>query len=88
MWLKLYKGPGPNDALALAVGPRGSNIYVTGTGSTVGYNAATGTQLWVKPYKGGAPSVAVNPVTSTVYVTGESIGPSRSEDYLTIAYSG
>ena len=94
---------GPSDALSMALSPGGSTVYVTGvsyaTGTnndyaTVAYSAATGAQLWVKRYDGpahnsdGADSVAVSPVTGAVYVTGESMGLSTGEDYLTIGYNG
>ena len=60
--------------------------------ATVGYNAATGAQLWVKRYAGlamggigtQAHSVAVSPDGSTVYVTGES---GNDSVYATVAYT-
>ena len=104
LWAKGYNGPLNNDdeATAVAVSPSGGTVYVTGTSwgkvggpdyATIAYNAATGTQLWVKRYNGAgkgndnANSVAVNPTNGTVYVTGQSFGTSASGlDYVTIAY--
>jgi len=104
LWLRHYTGPGVNsEARSVAVGPGGNKVYVTGvsyaTGkgndyATIAYNAATGAQLWVRRYNGtynnndGAASMAVNPATGAVYVTGESMGRSGSMDYLTIGYHG
>jgi hypothetical protein len=104
LWLRHYIGPGVNsEARGVAVSPGGKRIYVTGvsyaTGkgndyATIAYNAATGAQLWVRRYNGtfnnndGAASVAVDPATGAVYVTGQSMGRSGSADYLTIDYRG
>ena len=38
--------------------------------ATVAYNAATGARRWVRRYPGAAISLAVSPVTGTVFVTG------------------
>jgi DNA-binding beta-propeller fold protein YncE len=104
LWVKRYTGPGSGDdqAYSVAVSPDGTAVFVTGYSSgttagdvdyaTVGYNAATGAQLWVKRYaglsKGGsgtqAYSVAVSPSGTTVYVTGES---GNDSVYATVAYS-
>jgi DNA-binding beta-propeller fold protein YncE len=86
---------------SVAVSPMGGTVYVTGiTGSagttgdgydTIAYNAATGTQQWIKLYHGGPPSgdalgyaIAVSPTSGTVIVTGQS----ASGKYATVAYSG
>jgi outer membrane protein assembly factor BamB len=77
-------------AFALAVGPQGDRVYVTGPVTdqsngpsdyqTVAYDASTGTELWAKRYNGPARSddipraVGVNPNESEVYATGQSIG--------------
>jgi outer membrane protein assembly factor BamB len=77
----------------VAVSPGGKAVFVTGTAgydyATVAYNAASGTQLWVKRYTtaGGANdaySVAVSPAGGTVYVTGAGDGGIA---YTTVAYS-
>ena len=104
LWVKRYTGPGSGDdqAYSVAVSPDGTSVFVTGYSSgttvgavgyaTVGYNAATGAQLWVKQYAGSlsggigtqAYSVAVSPDGSTVYVTGES---GNDSTYATVAYT-
>ncbi|MGH2966070.1 MAG: PQQ-binding-like beta-propeller repeat protein, partial [Solirubrobacterales bacterium] len=64
IWAKRYDGPGHrgDSGFALAVGPGGGRVFVTGrsygsstTGydyATVAYNAATGMRLWVRRYDG------------------------------------
>jgi WD40 repeat protein len=104
LWVKRFTGPGSGDdqAYSVAASPDGTTVFVTGYSSgtaagqvdyaTVGYNAATGAQLWVKLYaglaRGGigtqAHSVAVSPSGSTVYVTGES---GNDSVYATVAYT-
>ena len=104
LWVKRYTGPGSGDdqAYSVAASPDGTTVFVTGYSSgttagqvdyaTVGYNAATGAQLWVKRYAGPATggigtqahSVAVSPDGSTVYVTGES---GNDSTYATVAYT-
>ena len=104
LWQQQYIGPDVNsEARSVAVSPDGTFVYVTGVSyapgalndyATIAYDAATGAQQWVRRYNGpvsnndGASSVAVSPVTGAVYVTGESMGKSGSEDYLTIGYKG
>ncbi|MPZ28217.1 MAG: S8 family serine peptidase [Micromonosporaceae bacterium] len=105
-WAARYAGvaAGPNTALAMDVSPDGSRIFVTGrlwTGvnsdydyTTVGYDAATGDQLWVARY--GEPgstlrwdiaeAVNVSPDGSRVFVTGYSYGSGANADYGTVAY--
>jgi DNA-binding beta-propeller fold protein YncE len=102
-WVKRYVGPGNNtdDATSVAVNPTSGTVYVTGASwggasafdyATITYSAA-GTQQWVKRYNGPgnnsdqATSVAVNPTSGTVYVTGQSAGTSTGADYATIAYT-
>ena len=105
VWVKRYNGPGNSDdsASSVAVSPGGETVFVTGesyggtaSGSnyaTVAYNAATGTQVWVKRYNGpndhpdSASSVAVSPSGGTVFVTGSSYGVTSGSDYATVAYN-
>ena len=60
--------------------------------ATIAYDAATGTQLWVKRYNGPenlgnvANALGVSPDGSRVFVTGESIGSGSDSDYATVAY--
>jgi DNA-binding beta-propeller fold protein YncE len=89
LWAARYgTAAGPSEALAIAVSPDGSAVFVTGFSTsatpnqhddyaTVAYSAATGARLWTARYHGPgfaniARSVAVSPDGSAVYVTGES----------------
>jgi WD40 repeat protein len=105
LWVKRYNGTGnsTDDARSVAVSPDGTAVFVTGSSpgttsaedyATVGYNAATGAQLWVSRYNGPAnsedeaSSVAVSPDGKTVFVTGYSDGTTAGEvDYATVAYN-
>jgi DNA-binding beta-propeller fold protein YncE len=101
LWATRYNGPSdPRDGaggISVAVSPDGSKVFVTGASSkpnsvtgyaTIGYNAATGSQLWATRYN--APgngmsrpsSLAVSPDGSKVFVTGASNG-----DYGTVGYN-
>jgi DNA-binding beta-propeller fold protein YncE len=108
LWVKRYNGPANSgdSAQSVAISPNGRNVFVTGTSTgifypdsnkgadfaTVAYNAATGTQLWVKRYNGpakgydSARSMTVGPASSVVYVTGISTGTSSGTDFATVAY--
>jgi DNA-binding beta-propeller fold protein YncE len=92
-----------DDARSLAVSPDGSKVFVTGCSdgcfgtpsdfATLAYDAASGAQLWAARYNGpansddDAPSLAVSPDGSKVFVTGSSVGSGTSYDYATLAYS-
>jgi outer membrane protein assembly factor BamB len=93
LWLSRVTG----GAMSLAVSPDGGMVFITGGSGdgdylTVAYDAATGTQKWLKRYNGpsngrdGAASVAVSPDGGTVFVTGTSAGATTS-DYATVAYN-
>jgi hypothetical protein len=102
LWVRRYNGP-RNDydrAIALGVSPDASQVFVTGYSkgsgthedyATLGYDAATGTRLWVKRYDGSAngrdfaSALAISPVGSEVFVTGSSDGLTNV-DYATVAY--
>jgi hypothetical protein len=92
-------------AFALGVSPDGARVFVTGTShpqgsdygdyATVAYDAATGTQLWVRRYSAPrersddiAYALGVSPDGSKVFVTGRAFyGPTPAHyDYATIAY--
>jgi WD40 repeat protein len=104
LWVKRYDGPAhaTDRAAALAVGPSGQSLYVTGFSEapatgwdylTITYRTSTGARLWMKRYNGPgnssdmAESLAVGPGGGTVYVTGDSPGVRSSDDYATVAYS-
>ena len=104
LWVKRYNNGDTDDATSVAVSRDGKTVFVTGSSigtttsfqdyATVGYNAATGAQLWVSRYNGPdsgvdeASSVAVSPDGKTVFVTGYSYGTTAGEvDYATVAYS-
>jgi hypothetical protein len=103
LWTKPYTSPASssNTATAVAVSPTGKKVFVTGSSGTngqfsltVGYNAATGAQLWAQRYGsgsgGGGASIAVSPTGSTVFVTGHTDITDGiatfAHDYATIAY--
>ena len=107
LWVRSYNGPGQglrdiDVAKALAVGPNGSKVYVTGQSdasngfpdyATIAYDASTGQRLWLRRYNGpandygdGANALGVGPDGSKVYVTGESAGSTSNGDYATVAY--
>jgi TolB-like protein len=103
LWAKRYDGPrsATDRATALGVSPDASKVFVTGysrgsgTGydyATLGFDAATGTRLWVDRYDGpangpdSASALVVDPVGAGVIVTGASSGPT-SPDYATVAYA-
>jgi WD40 repeat protein len=102
LWLANYRTPSVDDnAAGLAVSPDGITVYVTGTSianyntpgdyATVGYNAATGTQLWAARYavtgaQNNAAAVAVS--GGNAIVTGTS-GPFGGQtEFATVAYQG
>src|SRR3954452_20299843 len=62
-------------AQALAVDPRGTRVYVTGSSNglpeTIGLDAATGVSQWMTAaVNGGGGAIATSPGGTTVYVTG------------------
>jgi DNA-binding beta-propeller fold protein YncE len=86
-------------ASSVAVSPTSGMVYVTGqsagtsTGAdyaTIAYSATTGAQQWVARYNDSgngtdiATSMAVSPISGTVYVTGQS---QPGEEYATVAYN-
>jgi DNA-binding beta-propeller fold protein YncE len=84
------------------VSPDGTTVFVTGFSdggstthedyATVAYDAANGTQLWVKRFNGPAnssdygTSVGVSPDGKKVFVTGFSFDSTGSTDYATVGY--
>jgi hypothetical protein len=86
---------------SIAVSPDGSKVFVTGptlaSGSadeyaTIGYDTATGKQLWAAAYHGapGANStpvaLGVSPDSSSVFVTGTTTLSGGHREYATVAY--
>ncbi len=103
LWVRRYNGPanGSDGASNVQGSSDGTKVFVTGNSSgsttfgdyaTVAYNAANGTQLWVRRYNGPAngddsPSgLGVSPDGSKVFVTGTSEGGPSAFDYATVAY--
>jgi WD40 repeat protein len=88
LWVSRYNGPGGADdsAAAVAVGPDGKTVYVTGNSTsangmtndyaTVAYQAGTGARLWGRRYNSPgngynlAAAMAVSPGGGRVFVTG------------------
>ena len=91
-WARRYHGPADSGARQVAVGPRGRTVYVTGgigrDFATVAYIAATGSPRWVSRYPGSGISLAVSPVSGTVFVTGFTRRAASFRDFATIAYHG
>ena len=102
VWLSLHNSsPCLDTAVALAVGPDGARVFVTGYSGclggedyiTVGYDAASGKELWTARYDGptGDPdepaAIAVSPDGGRVFVTGRSFGfLGDGRDFATVAY--
>jgi hypothetical protein len=102
LWARRYNGIGNSNELphALGVSPDGSEVFVTGQSfgsttfdyGTVAYDASTGTQLWSKRYNGPGKdldisyALGVSPDGSEVFVTGQSVGSTGTDDYATVAY--
>jgi hypothetical protein len=102
LWAARYGGPADDDdAIAVAVGPWGGRVFVTGSSlragqydyATIGYDAANGTRVWATRYNGPgngddrASAMAVSPTGGKVFVTGVSVGAAPGEvDYATLAY--
>src|SRR5262245_31708289 len=105
LWVSHYDGQAgsyPTPA-AIAASPDGRAVFVTGTSGgrhkvhlgfvTVGYNPATGRQLWVRRYIGpgksgdGSAGIAVSPDGRIVFVTGTSTLRKTGYAFATIAYS-
>jgi outer membrane protein assembly factor BamB len=90
------------EAVAMAVRPDGSMVFVTGTirsdadtyvWTTVAYDATTGAQVWARRYGGdvGGPAhataLAVSPDGTRLFVAGSHRDATGSSEYATVAYS-
>ena len=102
LWLREYDGhthSRSDEALAMAISPDGSTVFVTGRTdvavshldyATVAYDATTGTRRWVARFRGPADgddiprAIGVSPDGSRVFVTGSI--DSSPPDYGTVAY--
>src|SRR6266542_6180588 len=99
LWVKRYRAG--NGALAVALSPNGSKVFVTGSGgadpngdyATVAYGTSSGVRLWVRTYNGpgnfadDASALDVSPDGSKVFVTGSSWGNDNTTyDFATVAY--
>jgi WD40 repeat protein len=107
LWVARYDGPAGSysGASAIAVSPDGSAVFIAGSSGrtgrrghniaahyvTVGYDSATGRQLWARLFRGLGDSrlraIAVSPDGRIVFVTGSSTGAAGHDVYATIAYS-
>lgn len=104
-WSATWDGnpAGDDNGNFIAFSPDGQSVFVSGITTatnrdlnyvTIAYDAATGTQQWLKIYDGlgaggtNAPfALGVSPDGKQVYVTGESAGAAQYElDYATVAY--
>jgi hypothetical protein len=94
LWRRAYGLGSGGGAVAVAVSPDSSTVFVTGrisprhgelTGVTIAYQTATGAQDWAVTTRGtsptGATSAAVSPDGSTVYSIGTNLA-----GMITIAY--
>ncbi len=103
-WVSRYSAPANRGdvAFAVAAGPGGRSVFVSGFSAgvssnddyaTVAYNAATGNRRWVRRYNGPgngidiARAVTVSPGGRSVFVTGLSTGATSGQDYATVAYN-
>jgi len=72
--------------------PRGHAVYITGGFGfdmvTFALDASTGAGRWARACRGHGISLAVGPVTGTVFVTGCGRRAASAGDCITIAYRG
>jgi DNA-binding beta-propeller fold protein YncE len=101
LWSARYTGAA-GTGVAVAPSPDGARVFTTGwtagavSGAvdytTLGYDAATGTQSWASVYpspvngENRVRAIGVSPDGSLVFVTGGSAGAAGSYDYATLAY--
>jgi DNA-binding beta-propeller fold protein YncE len=107
LWVSRYDGPARgeeesnDEAYSIVVSPDGERMFVTGSSggirsdgdyATIAYNAADGTELWVRRYNGPGnaadfpQALVVSPDGGRAFVTGYSYGTNSFSDYATIAY--
>lgn len=103
-WITSYESPDHGNAMgsAVAVSPDGETLVMTGMSEgtatktdsvTIGYDATTGKQHWVRTYNGpanqneGTGLVAFSPDGATVFAAGTSEGATVGhEDMIVLAY--
>ena len=102
VWGQRFNGPGNSSDYAFGVGVTPDGIYVYATGyapsgasgidyATLAYNAVNGGLVGLRRYNGPANgsdygrAIAVGAVRA--YVTGESYGGAKGDDYATVAYN-
>ena len=87
-------------ATAIAVGPNGSRVYVTGTDimkgdwTTIAYNAITGARIWTRTYNGlpndlgfGGEALAVTPDGSKIVLMGSTGESEWVANYFVAVYN-
>jgi WD40 repeat protein len=102
LWRAVYGKDRGGSAVAVAVSPDSSRVYVTGSATgpgghsriaTVAYQAATGRRLWVATYHGPvntdttAAALTVSPDGQQVFVTGSTFGQHITRRGVTLAYN-
>jgi DNA-binding beta-propeller fold protein YncE len=101
LWSARYRGPASDDtALALAVSPAGTRLFVTGRSEglasgmddlTISYDTSTGSRRWTSRYNSGsdhddaADAIAVSADGTRVFVTGWRWAGATGYDYQTLA---
>jgi len=101
VWDEQYDGAAGSDtAHAIGISVDGGTVFVTGDSAgltsssdyaTVAYDVSTGTQRWVSRYNGPgngddiANALAISPLGSLLYITGQSTAVNGKFDYATLA---
>jgi outer membrane protein assembly factor BamB len=98
LWFSVYDVGCTDYAVAMALSPAGTRVFVTGYSlletndyATVAYDAFTGAQLWASRYgrpvgSDVAQDIAVSPDGAKVFVTGHTETSRDRNDYATVAH--